>query len=69
MEKEIELFRPQKETILNYVIKHGAEKISTYSATTMIPLIVIYTYIVEDIEELRELAEGKLVELKEFYDL
>lgn len=25
MEKEIELFRPQKETILNYVIKQWSE--------------------------------------------
>lgn len=69
MEKEIKLFRPQKETILNYVRYKGINKVSTYSATTMIPLIVIYTFISEDIEELRELAEGKIKELKEFYNL
>lgn len=69
MEKEIELFRPQKETILNYVRSKGVAKVSTYSATTSIPLIVIYTYIAEDIEEMRELANDKIEELKEFYNL
>ena len=69
MEKEIELFRPQKETILNYVRSKGVAKVSTYSATTMIPLIVIYTFISEDMEEFREFAEGKIKELREFYNI
>lgn len=69
MQKEIELFRPQKQTILNYVRSKGIGKVSTYSATTMIPLIVIYTYISEDIKELREFAEKKISELREFYNL
>lgn len=69
MIKEIELFRPQKQIIIAYVKKHGVEKISTYSATTFIPLIVIYTFLGEDVVEYRELAEEKIQGLKEFYGI
>lgn len=67
--KEIELFRPQKKMILDFVISKGVDKISTYSASTSIPLIVIYTYILEDLSEYKELAENKIKELKYFYDI
>lgn len=69
MEKEIELFRPQKEIILKYVRSHGAKKISTYSATTFIPLLVIYAFVLEDIPEMKEIAESKIAELKKFYGI
>ena len=69
MKKELELFRPQKHTILSYIRTRGIDKVSTYSATTLIPLLVIYTFIVEDIEEHREFAELRIVELKQFYNL
>lgn len=69
MNKELELFRPQKQLILAYVKAKGIDKVSTYSATTMIPLLVIYTFISEDLDEHREFAEKKIAELKEFYDV
>lgn len=65
--KEIELFRPQKNLILNFVKTKGVDKISVYSASTSIPLIVIYTYIAEELPEYKELAENKIKMLKEFY--
>lgn len=69
MNKEFELFRPQKQLILDYVRAKGIEKVGLYSATTMIPLLVIYQFIVEDIAEYREYAEGKIADLKAFYDV
>lgn len=66
--KEIELFRPQKNLILNFVKTKGVDKISVYSASTSIPLIVIYTYILEELPEYKELAENKIKMLKEFYE-
>ena len=67
MNKEIELFRPQKKLILTYVKEKGINKVSEYCATTMIPLIVVYTFISEEMEEHKEFAENKLKELREFY--
>jgi len=69
LEKELLLFRPQQEIILNYVRKHGLEKISTYSATTGIPLLIIYSYIIEEIPEWKEVSEAKIKELKIFYNI
>ena len=67
--KEIELFRPQKNLILNFVKTKGVDKISVYSASTSIPLIVIYTYILEELPEYKELAENKIKMLREFYGI
>lgn len=69
MKKQIELFRGQKQYIVNYVKTHGIEKISLYSATTFIPLIAIYTFVKEDLPEHAELCNGKIKELEEFYGL
>lgn len=65
--KEVELFRPQKELILRYVRKNGVKNIALYSASTSIPLMAIYTFVLEDLPEHRELAGAKLIMLKEFY--
>jgi hypothetical protein len=67
--KQVELMRSQKETILKYVSTHGVDKIAIYSATTFIPLVAIYTFILEDMPEHIELCERKLKELEEFYGL
>lgn len=67
--KQVELMRSQKETILKYIITHGVDKIAIYSATTFIPLVAIYTFILEDMPEHTELCERKLGELGEFYGL
>ncbi len=66
--KEIELFRNQKKNIIKFIRDKGIDKVSTYCATTMIPLIVVYTFILEDIEEYREIASRKLEELRKFYE-
>ncbi len=65
--KQIELMRSQKETILKYISTHGVDKIAIYSATTFIPLVAIYTFILEDMPEHTELCKRKLKELEEFY--
>ena len=67
--KQIELMRSQKAVILKYIATHGVEKITLYSATTFIPLVAIYTFILEDMSEHRELCERKLKELEDFYGL
>lgn len=67
MNKELELFRPQKQLILAYITVKGIDKVALYSATTLIPLLVIYSFISEDMEEHREYADGKIKELKEYY--
>lgn len=66
---EIELFRKQKQYIIDYVTKSGVKNISLYSASTGIPLIVIYTYVAEEYPEYKELAEQKIKSLREFYGL
>lgn len=67
MNKQVELFRSQKQYIVNYVKTNGVEKISLYSATTFIPLMAIYTFVKEDLPEHTELCDSKIKELKEFY--
>ena len=67
--KQIEMMRSQKDVIIKYFTKHNVDKIAIYSATTFIPLVAIYTFILEDIPEHRELCERKLKELEEFYGL
>lgn len=67
--KQIELMRSQKDVIIKYIRTHGVEKVALYSATTFIPLAAIYTFILEDIPEHKELCERKLKELEEFYGL
>ena len=67
--KQVELFRSQKSYIVNYVKNNGVEKISLYSATTFIPLIAIYTFVLEDLPQHSELCLAKLKELEEFYGL
>lgn len=67
LDQQIELFRGQKELILKYVTTHGIDKVALYSATTFIPLIPIYTFIMEDLPEHDELCESKLKSLREFY--
>ena len=67
MSKELEIFRPQKKLILTYVKEKGINKVSEYCATTMIPLIVVYTFISEEMEEYKEFAENKIKELRNFY--
>lgn len=67
--KQIEMMRSQKDIIIKYFRKHSVDKISIYSATTFIPLVAIYTFILEDIPEHRELCERKLKELEDFYGL
>lgn len=66
--KELELFRNQKKNIIKFITDKGIDKVSTYCATTMIPLIVVYTFILEDMTEHRELASRKLEELRKFYE-
>ncbi len=65
--KDLELFRPQKETILKYVKTKGINNISLYSATSGFPLIAIYIFILEDMPEYVKICESKLKELREFY--
>lgn len=67
MTKELELFRPQKSLILAYIRAKGIDKVALYSATTLIPLLVIYSFISEDMEEHRVFANGKIKDLKEYY--
>jgi hypothetical protein len=67
LNQQIELFRKQKELIINYFKVNGVDKVSLYSATTFIPLIPIYTFIMEEIPEHTELCESKLKNLREFY--
>lgn len=69
MNKQVELFRSQKQYIVNYVKNKGVEKISLYSATTSIPLIAIYTFVKEDLPEYTELCDSKIKELEDFYGL
>jgi len=65
--KQVELFRTQKEYVLKYIATHGVGKITLYSATTFIPLIAIYTFLMEDYPEHKDLCLQKLKELEEFY--
>lgn len=67
-EKEIKPFLPRKPNILKFVREKGIDKVSEFCATTMIPLIVAYTFICEEIEEFQEFAENKIKELRKFYD-
>jgi len=67
--KQIELMRSQKDVIVKYFTVHSVDKVSIYSATTFIPLVAIYTFLLEDFPEHRELCEKKLKELEEFYGI
>lgn len=67
--KYVEPMRNQKVNILKYVATHGVDKISVYSATTFIPLLAIYTFILEDVPEHKELCEKTIAELEKFYGL
>lgn len=65
--KEIELFRPQKQLVIDFVKKNGVAKISLFSATSGFPLIVVYTYVMEELTEYEELCKVKIAELNSFY--
>jgi hypothetical protein len=67
--KQIELMRSQKDVIVKYFTLHSVDKVSIYSATTFIPLVAIYTFLLEDFPEHQELCEKKLKELEEFYGM
>lgn len=69
MKTEVELFRKQKKLIVDFVAKNGIDKVSLYSATCGIPLIVIYTFVAEDLPQHKEFAEAKIESLKKFYEL
>jgi hypothetical protein len=65
--KQIELMRSQKDVIVKYFTAHSVNKVAIYSATTFIPLVAIYTFLLEEFPEHKELCEKKLKELEEFY--
>lgn len=65
--QQIKLFRSQKDLIVRYFKERGVDKVSLYSATTFIPLIPIYVFIMEEMPEHKELCETKLKALMEFY--
>lgn len=65
--KEIELFRLQKHVVIEYVKRNGMGKISSFCATTGFPLIVVYTYVMEELTEYEEMCKVKIAELKAFY--
>jgi hypothetical protein len=65
--KQISLMRPQKDVIVKYFSVHHIDKVSIYSATTFIPLVAIYTFLLEEFPEFKHTCEQKLKELEEFY--
>lgn len=65
--KQVELMRSQKDVIVKYFTVNNINKVSIYSATTFIPLVAIYTFLLEEFPEHKELCEKKLKELEEFY--
>lgn len=67
VDKQIKLFRPQKPYIIKYIERIGIENVSLYSATTGIPLLVIYHFILEDFPEHATMCHQKIKELMEFY--
>lgn len=66
-DKQIELMRSQKDIIVKYFTVHSVDTVSIYSATTFIPLVAIYTFLLEEFPEHKELCNRKLKELEEFY--
>lgn len=65
--KQVELMRSQKDVIVKYFTDHNINKVAIYSATTFIPLVAIYTFLLEEFPEHKDLCEQKLKELEEFY--
>lgn len=67
--KEVELYRHHKEAILDHIKKKGIDSVSMFCAASGLPLIVVYTYIAEDMEEHRECCEERIAGLKKFYGI
>jgi hypothetical protein len=69
LSKQVELMRPQKDIIIKYFMLNPVDKVSMYSATSHIPLIAIYTFLLEDFPEHKELCDKKIKELEDFYGI
>ena len=66
---DAEQYRHLKENILKYVRERGIDSVGMFAASTMVPLIPIYTFIAEDMEEYREVALERINGLKQFYGI
>lgn len=61
-------YRHSKEGIIKYFEKNGVstDKISEYAATTMIPITVICTFIMEEMPEHEEFCKEYIEAIKKF---
>ena len=64
-------YRHSKEGIIKYFEKNGVDHgtISEYAATTMIPITVICTFIMEDMPEHEKLCKEKIKQIQDFLGL
>lgn len=62
-------FRPRKKQLLKEmkIREKGLQSVSEYASMSGVPLTVLYTFIAEEYEDLREACEKKMEELRRFY--
>jgi len=60
-------YRSNKESIVKHYIKHGFDEMSTYSAMTGIPVIVVYELLEEEYPELSDLVKQRIKAINDFF--
>ena len=62
-------YRRNKESIIKHFKKHGIDEMSTYSAMTGIPVIVVYQLLEEEYPELKEEVKKRIKAINEFFGI
>lgn len=62
-------YRSNKESIIKHYKKHGYDEMSTYSAMTGIPVIVVYELLAEEFPELKDKVEQSIKAINDFFGI
>lgn len=62
-------YRANKKSIMKHYEKNGFNGMSSYSAMTGIPIIVVYEYIMEDYPELSDMVKERIKIINDFFGI
>lgn len=64
-----EIYRHRKKDFIEFYERNGLKRTEDLAAADSVPLVVFYTFILEDYPEHKEYCEKKIKALKEFYGI
>lgn len=62
-------FRRFKNEVIAYTKKNGFDSISDYCVLTGVPVLAAYTFVMEEMEELKDKCQQRIIEIKQFYGI